>query len=208
MYDFLVDLDGYFCEKYANYDKLCILPGYRMPMMQATKMDDFGRTYSYTLPSSNMRLALQEQKESLLQELKKRIVDKGFSFSFRPIGFFRRIKNKFAKVSPKKVLTEIMERNKLSVEEAQKELAIDEEIWETICKGKFAPTKNTIFSLALIGHLSIEDTKSLMEINGYDFDFAVERDVVISYLLENKVFARPMIDAALAEYKVSNLFIK
>lgn len=208
MYDFLVDLDGYFCERYANYDKLCILPGYHMPIMQATKIDDFGRTYAYTLPSSNMRLALQENKDDILKELKKRITDKGFSFSFRPIGFFRRIKNSFAKVSPKKVLTEIMERNKLTSEEAQKELAIDEEIWKNICNGKFAPTKNTIFSLALTGHLSIEDTKSLMEINGYDFDFTVERDVVIAYLIENKVFSRPMIEAALAEYKVSNLFLK
>ena len=83
MYDFLVDLDEYFCEKYANYDKLCVLPGYRMPTMQATSTDEFGRSYSYTLPANTMRLALQENKAEILAELKKRIVDKGFSFSVR-----------------------------------------------------------------------------------------------------------------------------
>ncbi len=208
MYDFLADLDGYFCEKYTNYDKLCVLPGYRMPTMQATKTDEFGRSFSYTLPASTMRLALQENKDELLIELKKRIVDKGFSFSFYPIGGYRRFKRKFAKVTPAKVLAEVLEKNKLSVEDACAELTIDKEIWLNICKGKFAATKNTIFSLALAGHFSLEDTNRLLEIYGYEWDFSVEREVVIAYLLENKVFARPMMDAAFTEYKVANLFIK
>ena len=208
MYNFLVDLDGYFCEKYENYDKLCVLPGYHMPMMQATKTDDFGRTFAYTLPANTMRLALQENKDDILQELKKRIVDKGFSFSFYPIGWFKRFKRKFAKVTPAKVLLEVLSKNQLTVDSAVEELTIDKEIWQSICKGKFAATKNTIFSLALTGHFSIEDTKRLLEMYGYEFDFAVAREVVIAYLLENKVFARPMMEAAFAEYKVSNLFIK
>ena len=33
MFDFITDLDEYFCEKYANYDKLCVLNGYKMPVM-------------------------------------------------------------------------------------------------------------------------------------------------------------------------------
>ena len=208
MYDFLLDLDEYFCEKYANYDKLCVLPGYRMPKMQATRTDDFGRTFAYTLPANTMRLALQENKTELLQELKKKIVDKGFSFSFRPVGFFRKIKYKRSKTAPKKLFLEIMDRYKLTKEDAQRELTIDSEILDKIFKGNFAPTKNTIYSLALIGHFSIEDTNALLVANGYEINYAVEREVVISYLLENKVFARPMIDSAFAEYKVSNLFIK
>ena len=80
MQDFITDLDAYFCEKYANYDKICILPNYRMPTMQASKVDDFGRTYAYTLPMDTMRLALQEEKASLLAQVKEKAFDKTFSF--------------------------------------------------------------------------------------------------------------------------------
>ena len=58
MYDFIADLDEYFCEKYANYDKLCVLDGYRMPKMQTSEVRADGRTYAYTLPANTMRLAL------------------------------------------------------------------------------------------------------------------------------------------------------
>lgn len=208
MYDFLLDLDEYFCERYANYDKLCVLNGYRMPTMQATKTDDFGRTFAYTLPANTMRLALQEKKTELLQQLKEKIVDKGFSFSFRPVGLFRRRKYKRSKIAPKKLFLEILERNKLTQADLQNELTIDSEILDKIFKGNFAPTKNTIYSIALVGHFSIEETSALLIANGYEINYASEREVVISYLLENKVFARPMIEAAFAEYKVGNLFIK
>ena len=87
MFDFIADLDAYFCEKYANYDKLCVLPGYRMPKMHATKIDEFGRTYAYTLPANTMRLATQENKDELLKTLKAQIFDRTFSFSFLPLGF-------------------------------------------------------------------------------------------------------------------------
>ena len=208
MYDFLADLDGYFCEKYSNYDKLCILPGYRMPVMQESTIDEFGRTVSYTLPADTMRLALQENKDELLKILKARMADKEFSFSFTPVRFFKRIKHKFSKVAPYKILEKVLERYKIDKTEILTELNIDKEIWDTICKGKFSPTKNAIISLALVGHISTEDTKALLAVNGYAFDFTSARDVVFAYLLENKVFARPMMDAAFNEYKISNLFIK
>ena len=40
MYDFIIDLDAYFCEKYAGYDKLSVLPGYKMPLMQVENFLD------------------------------------------------------------------------------------------------------------------------------------------------------------------------
>ena len=70
MFDFIADLDGYFCEKYANYDKICVLPDYKMPKMQTSEVREDGRTYAYTLPANTMRLALQEKKAELLQTLK------------------------------------------------------------------------------------------------------------------------------------------
>ena len=72
MFDFITDLDEFFCEKYAGYDKLTVLPGYKMPVMQASKTDEFGRTYAYTLPAETMRLSAQENKAELLEEFKKK----------------------------------------------------------------------------------------------------------------------------------------
>lgn len=208
MYDFLTDLDGYFCEKYANYDKLCVLPGYVMPVMHRSEVDEFGRTRTYTLPANTMRLATQEKRDELLAELKKRMSDATFSFSFKPIGFFRRIADRFSKITPRKVLKGLLDKYGISEADAFEGLAIDAEVWQGICKGKFEPTKNLIYSLALTAHISYDDTLNLMYIFGYEFDNANVKDVVISYLLTSKVYNRAMIDAALAEYKVTNLFIK
>ena len=208
MYDFLIDLDDYFCEKYAHYDKICALPGYRMPKMQTSRTDEWGRTFAYTLPADTMRLALQENKQELLKTLKERIVDKTFSFSFVPLGIFKRIKYTYGKFSPKKELMRLLGIYKITAEEAGEELAIDSEIWKKICKGKFKMTKNTILSLALTVHFTFEETQKLLAYCEYEFDYTMVKDVVIAYLLQNKVYNRPMIDAALQEYKVANLFIK
>ena len=90
-FGFLSDLDDYFCENYANYDKLCVIEGYRVPKMQATERREDGRLYSYTLPASTMRLAKQENRAEILEVLKSKIKDKNFSFSFEPAGFFTRL---------------------------------------------------------------------------------------------------------------------
>ena len=207
MFDFIQDLDGYFCEKYANYDKLCVLPGYRMPKMQTSKVGEDGRTYAYTLPASTMRLAKQENKAELLSELKSRLSDKTFSFSFSPVGIFTRVKNIFFKYAPYKWLKVILEKCGTTETEAGSLLSIDQTVWQGICKGKFAPTKNLILSLALTSQLGMEYTKDLLALCGYEFDFSYEKDVVIAYLLEQKIYNRLMIDAALNEYHISNLFL-
>lgn len=208
MFDFIADLDEYFCEKYANYDKICVLPGYRMPKMHATKIDEFGRTYAYTLPANTMRLATQENKTELLQALKKQISDKTFSFSFAPLSFFAKWKNKCSKYGFVKAFKGVLSRYNLSEAEACEGLEIAPEIWKKICKGDFLPTKNLIFSLALTAHISMDDVRLLLAVCEYTLDYAIEKDVVVSYLIEQKVFNRDMVDAALAEYNVGNLFIK
>ncbi len=208
MYDFLKDLDEYFCEKYANYDKLCILPGYKMPVMQATRLDEYGRTYAYTLPAETMRLAKQEKKVELLALLKENMTDVTFSFSFEPIGFFARLKNKCSKYSCRKTLLVLLQKYGLTAEQVGGELLISEEIWKGICKGNFLPTKNTVFSIALVAHFSLEDTVILLGACGQEWKYEFPKDVVISYLLANKVYNAEMVKIALAEYKVRNLFIK
>ncbi len=207
MYDFIADLDAFFCEKYANYDKICILPEYRMPVMQATKIREDGRTYGYTLPANTMRLALQEKKDELLATLKTQMVDKTFSFSFTPIGFFARIKNVFSKYAFIKNFKIILDKYNIPLQEAFNNVNIAEEIKTGIIKGIYQPTKNLIFSLALTLHFSYEDTKNLLELCGEEFYYTEVKDVIMAYLLQQKVYNRGMIDAALAEYKVSNLFI-
>lgn len=208
MYDFIADLDGYFCETYANYDKLCILPGYVMPVMQRSEVREDGRTYAYTLPANTMRLATQEKKDEILVELKKRMTDVTFSFSFRPYGLFGKIKNRFSKFAFHKILKGMLAKYGVSEADALEGLDITEEVWSGILKGNFEPTKNLLYSLALTSQFSYDDTRALMGICGYEFNFTNVKDVVISYLLQQKVYNRGIIDAALNEYKVANLFIK
>ena len=208
MYDFISDLDGYFCETYANYDKLCILPGYVMPVMQRSEVREDGRTYAYTLPAETMRLATQEKKDDILAELKKRMTDMTFSFSFRPYGFFAKIKNRFSKYAFCKNLKKMLEKYGISEADAHEGLDVSDEVWKGILKGNFEPTKNLLYSLALTAQLSYDDTCALMRLCGYSFNFADVKDVIISYLLQQKVYNRGMIEAALQEYKVTNLFIK
>ena len=208
MYDFITDLDAYFCDTYANYDKLCVMPGYVMPVMQRSERGEDGRMRAYTLPANTMRLSNQEKKTEILAELKKKMTDTTFSFSFRPIGIFTQIKNLFSKLAFHKNLKKMLNKYGISEAEACEHLSIDKEIWQGICKGKFEATKNLIYSLALTSQFSYDDTCALMQFCGYNFNFAQVKDVVVSYLLHQKVYNRDMIDAALKEYKVTNLFIK
>lgn len=208
MFDFIVDLDGYFCEKHANYDKLCVLPGYKMPMMQASKTDEFGRTKTYTLPADTMRLSEQEKKDELLKELKPRLTDLTFSFSFEPMGFFSRVKNKCSKYGFTKNFKKILAKYALDEQSVGEALSVDPAIWHAIWKGKFLPTKNLIFSIALTAHLSMEDLKAMLALLCEDLDYSVPKDVVVSYLVTRKVYNPAMIQRAFEEYHVTNLFIK
>ena len=208
MYDFIADLDEYFCEKYANYDKLCVLDGYRMPKMQTSEVRADGRTYAYTLPANTMRLALQENKAELLIALKKQMFDKTVSFSFRPLHFFARCKNKFSKFGFPKYFRAVLNKYNADEKQVGEELAIMPEIWKEICKGNFLPTKNLILSMSMAMHFSLDDTKNLLAVCGYELDYSIVKDVVISYLLTHKVYNADMIDTALSEYKVENLYLK
>ena len=207
-FEFLTDLDEYFCEKYANYDKICILPGYRMPKMQETRTDAVGRPYSYTLPANTMALAKQEKKKELLAELKGKMYDKKFSFSFRPLGFFAKIGDAFAKVNFRKVLKQIADRYRIDVCDLAKDLDIDPIIWKKILNGAFYPSKNLILSLGFVGHFTYREVKDLLTICGYEFDFSNVLDVVVSYLLVKGIYNQAMVDAALKEYKIMPLMMK
>lgn len=208
MFEFIADLDNYFCEKYANYDRLCVLPEYKMPKMQTSEIRADGRMYAYTLPLNTMRLAKQEKKAELLALLKEQMLDKTYSFSFRPLGFFHRILNKYGKKGFVKNLKATLSKYNLTEVEAGEPLNIHPKIWRNIYKGNYLPTKNLLFSLAITTHMNIEDLLKLMQICGVWLDYTIVKDVVLSYLIEQKIFNPSMVAAALKEYKVENLFIK
>lgn len=208
MDEFILQLDEYFCEKYANYDKLCLLPGYKMPMMQASEIRADGRTYAYTLPAETMSLSRQENKASILAALKERMTDVTFSFSFRPIWIFGRIKNVFSKYAPHKTLNVLLGKYKLTDADVLENVQISPEIWKGVRKGKYLPSKNLIFTLALVGGFSCQDAQALLNLCEYEFNYAYVKDVVVSYLLQERVSNPVMIARAFDEYKVSNLFLK
>ena len=208
MYDFIADLDEYFCETYANYDKICVLPGYKMPLMQTSSVDEFGHTRAYTLPANTMRLALQEKKAELLALLKPRLADPTFSFSFQPIGLFMWLHHRFSKLGFFQFFRSLLQKYGLTEQTAAEGLNVSKEIWRKICKSKFLPSKNLIFSLSLTAQLSFDDTEEMLLLCEEDFDYTLVKDVVISYLLTNKIYNPAMVESALAEYNVENLFIK
>ena len=207
-FEFIADLDEYFCEKYANYDQLCVMEGYRMPKMQETREDAFGRKYSYTLPADTMSLSKQEKKAEILAALKEKLTDKNFSFSFRPLRFFASISDAFSKQSFKKIFAEIARQHGMSPAQFIEGLDIEPIVWKKILRGKFYPSKNLIFAIAVYGHFNYRDTKTLLQVCGYDFDFSSARDVVLSYLLSRGVFNSAMVAAALEEYKLLPLMLK
>ena len=207
-FDFIEDLDRYFCEKYANYDKICILPGYRMPKMQETKVDAYGRKHSYTLPAETMCLAKQEKCAELLVELKSRMSDKNFSFTFRPLSFFQRISEALSKNSFPKKLKEVCRCHNADPNLLTEGLEIDPAIWKRILKGEFYPSKPLLFALGLSAHFTHQETEQLLGASGYLFDFENVTDTVVSYLLLKEIYNQEMVQAALEEYKVLPLPIK
>ena len=207
-FEFLSDLDDYFCEQYANYDRLCVLPGYRVPKMQDTRIDEYGRKTAYTLPANTMRLALQENKADLLKRVKEGNLDKSFSFTFRPLSLWRRFMGVFEKVTFLKVLKSIAEKHGMTAEQAFSGVEMPEEAKKGILKGKFYPSKNLLLSIALTAHFTDKETDALVGVCGYELDFEEVKDVVVSYLLANGIYNFAMLQAAFNEYGVKNLFLK
>lgn len=205
MYDFITDLDAFFCERYAGYDKLCVLKGYKMPLMQRSEMVN-GKMRAYTLPANTMRLALQENRDELLAQLKKGISDKTLSFTFYTVGFFQRLRRAKTYRANHDIFLSILQKYHLNQEQVDG-VDVQPAVWEKIRKGKFMPSKNLIFSLALVAHFTFEDTQTLLQAFGYAFDYTLEKDVVVSYLLEQKIFNPNMMQAAFQEYKIQHLFL-
>ena len=206
--EFLADLDEYFCERFANYDLFCGLPQYRMPTMHKTVTDEYGRKTSFTLPKETMRLAKQENKAELLAIVKTKLVCRDFTFSFHPLKWHQTFKHRFGKTGFVKIATMVAQHNNLTFEQLFEGTTVNEEIVQGLKKGAFLPTKNLVFSVALSAHLSADDTEALMVVCGVDWDYTLQRDIVVQYLLRQRVFNADMVFAALDEYKIKYLYLK
>ncbi len=207
MVDFIADLDDYFCKTYASYDKICTLQGYQMPKRQTSEVRN-GKTYAYTLSQELLKLDRQENKAEMLAQLKEKLSDKTFSFTFYTVSVWQKIKYRKFYKEARQTLALMLERYQVTETEVQNLLNVDSEIWKKIVKGRFIPSKNLLLSLFMAAHFNVDDAETLLNAFDCAFDYALAKDVVVRYLLEQKVYNEQLRDAALAEYKVRHLFLR
>jgi hypothetical protein len=93
-------------------------------------------------------------------------------------------------------------------EDVLAQINVAPEIWKGIRKGAFLPTKNLVLSLGLTMQMSYVDVNALLNFCDEFFDHTIVKDVVIEYLLSRKIYNPAMVQAALDEYAVANLFFK
>ena len=201
--NYIRELDEHFCARYSDYVKIAAIEGYSMPdVLYVAKDGNIARR-----DSSCMRLAYQKNPEELLSRFKEGLADTDFTFSFR----FPKIREKLhAFFHPKektfaRLLPEVLARCNETVESAGEKLAIEPRFWKKIAKGKLYPEKGTVIALALVTRMQLADMGTLLEVGGFTFDHANVRDVVVEYLLVQKIFNPEMRDACLKEYCITNL---
>lgn len=204
METYLKALDEYFCAQYSDYTRISAIEGYKMPdMLYIGKDGNLSRK-----DSSKMRIAYQKNKDEILQALKKNLVDTDFTFSFRFRTLREKFSDRFQKYTFSKVLPVALKHCNATAEEAGEKLNIEPLFWQKIVKGKLYPEKNVVLALALVCRMQSQDVQNLLNVCGYSMDAESVRDVVVQYLIEQKIFNEEMRDNCLAEYKITNLPMK
>ena len=194
-------LDEYFMAHYSDYVRLAALPGYVMPERLVVGTDGT----ILKKDDSLMRLSHQPSAAALLAQLKEEQADTDYSFSFRFLRFGEKLRRPFDKYSFPRVLSRMLARRRLTAEEVGERLSIEPRFWKKIVKGALFPEKNTVIAIALVCGLDARDAENLFNACGYEFREDSVRDVVVRFLLEQKVFAAELRDLCLAEYKVTSL---
>lgn len=197
-------LDEYFMAHYSDYTRLAALSGYKMP---ETLVVGANGSIEKKDPSV-MRLMYQENREKLLARFKEEQGDTDLTFSFRFLTLAEKLRRPFEKYTFSKVLPKILNAHKLTAEEAGRRLNIEPKFWKKLQKGTLVPEKNTVLALALTCAFTPRDTDNLFNACGFVFDDKSVRDVVVRFLLEQKVFSPDLIFACLREYKIDCLPIR
>ncbi len=195
------NLDAYFSENYCDYVRLAAIEGYSIPDMLVIGADgNISRK-----DEKWMRLCHQEKGEELLARFKQGLEDTYFTFHFSCISIFRRIKNVFRKDTFARLLPKALAHCQETVLSAGEKLTIDAKIWNAIVKGKVYPEKCTVLALAFACRMNIDDVNALLYSCGFVLENSNVRDIVVGYLLQQKIFNPTMRDKCLAEYKISSL---
>ena len=199
--EYIKALDEYFCSHYTNYIRLSAIEGYRMPdMIEILEDGNISRR-----DATYMRLCHQAECEVLLQRFKDSLTDAYFTFSFNFPGWRERWYELFHRHTFSKFLPQALRHCGETVQSAGSRLDVAPKYWNGMVKGKLEPQKTTIFALALTCRMQWEDVATLLLVSGFEFDSAEVLDVVVRYIIEQKIFNEQMRDACLSEYHIRNL---
>lgn len=202
--EYLRALDEYFCALYSDYVRLSAIEGYAMPdVLYVAEDGNVARR-----DSSCMRLCNQKDCEGLLGKLKDTLADTTFTFSFAFPTLRERFADHFRKNTFARLLPETLRHCGETAESAGEKLDIEPRFWKRIVKGTLYPEKNTVLALALVCGMQWQDVLNLLAVCGFEFRGDEVRDVVVRYLIENRIFNERMRDDCLAEYSVTNLPIR
>lgn len=204
MDSYIEALDEFFCAQYSDYVRISAIEGYKMP--DVVYVDDDGNVARRD--PECMRLIHQPERAEILKSFKATLADTDFSFNFSLIPVSERFRARFGKYTFAKLLPGALRRAGETVESAGNKLAIETKYWNMIVKGKVYPSKNLVLALALVCRLQQEDANNLLNVCGFRLEETSVRDVVMQFLLSQKIFNETMRDGCLAEYKIENLPIR
>lgn len=186
---------------YSDYSAISAISGYDMPEREKGSTE-------YSVGGEKYKLSRQVAGKELLKTMKDSYIDRDFAFSFAPVKFKERLKDARRKYTFKKILPRIFKKYSLDAETFYERINVSRAVWKKIVRGKYYPEKGTVFAVAIAGGISHADTKDLLAVCGYEFDYTSVRDVVVSYILEYKVFSPELVKDILSEYKITSLPLK
>lgn len=196
-------LDDFFMRTYDDYVKICAIRGYQMPDMIVISEDgNVGRK-----DAEKMKLCYQPDREGLLAVFKEEYIDCDYSFSFRGASPFKRLKNAFDKYAFHKYFRELLQRKRLSAEQAFSRLTLSEDTQKKLLCGAYLPEKITVLSLILSCGLTAREAADLLSVCGMELSDGSVRDVVVKYLVENDVSNPAMQEECLKEYHIESLVL-
>ncbi len=197
-------LDEFFMENYSDFTHLGAVEGYKAPDRIVLGKDG----NMVQRPESVMLICHQSDPEGVLAALKRGLADTWFSFSFAPVSPFRRFRDRFRRDSFAHLLPQVLARCSETAESAGQKLSLQPEVWKGIVKGQYYPEKGTILALALVCRMSVQDAELLLDARGFALDRKNVRDVVVDFLLRQRVYSPVLRNECLREYAITGMCIK
>ncbi|MGN1234704.1 MAG: hypothetical protein ACI4U2_01825 [Christensenellaceae bacterium] len=201
-YPFLEDLDEYFCKTYDNSWRITTIPGYVVPagLWKKPEAKD-----GYAPIAEELKLCYQPDRAALVERFCASYEDDGFSFSFKEIPWTDRVKNVFRKHTFRKLLVAYLKRYHIEASTFGERLALEPVVWERMCSGRYEPTKDTVFAIAVTAGMTLAECRDLLAVCGYEFSNGEVADVVVSYLLAYRISNPDMASAAMRRYGIRNV---